>query len=144
MASINSGARSAPRRIRHIGPLLRRLDSATIAEAMGALDAGLELTSKGSPVTLFQVRAALMSRLQSNVGDPVVEATNRRVRIPVTDSQWQELEGLATSLSDTGFTPSPDQIATALLTVALPLLKKEIERLKQELRSNSPSPEPAR
>jgi hypothetical protein len=85
-----------------------------------------------------------MSRLQSNVGDPVVEATNRRVRIPVTDSQWQELEGLATSLSDTGFTPSPDQIATALLTVALPLLKKEIERLKQELRSNSPSPEPAR
>jgi hypothetical protein len=129
------------RRIRHTGPVLRRLDPATIADALGADAAGLELRPRGSPVAVFQMRTALMSRLQASGGGPVLEGANRRIEIPVTDSQWQELEDLAASFSDVGFTPSPGQVASVLLSLALPLVKKETERLQRELASIIPSVE---
>jgi len=136
-------ANSAVRRIRDVGVTSRRLDPAIIAEALGADEAGPALGRKGSPTSVLQIRAELASRLHSSGGRPALEGANRRVKIPVTDSQWQELEDLAASFSDLGFAPSAGQVASVLLSLALPLAKNEIPRLKKELVSHVSSTEPA-
>jgi len=136
-------ANSAVRRIRDVGVTSRRLDPAIIAEALGADEAGPVFGRKGSPASVLQIRAELASRLHSSGGRPALEGANRRVKIPVTDSQWQELEDLAASFSDLGFAPSAGQVASVLLSLALPLAKNEIPRLKKELVSHVSSTEPA-
>src|SRR5690349_7193168 len=100
------------REIRVVGAGARRVDPAAVAKALGAEDAGTEIGLKGSPVTVFQLRAELMNRLQSSGGRPALEGTTRRVKIPVTDRQWREIEDLAASLSDQGFSPTAGQVAS--------------------------------
>jgi hypothetical protein len=131
MARKDDMANSAVRRIRDVGVTSRRLDPAIIAEALGAEEAGPALGRKGSPTSALQIRAELASRLHSSGGRPALEGANRRVKIPVTDSQWQELEDLAASFSDLGFAPSAGQVASVLLSLALPLAKSETVRLKK-------------
>src|SRR4051812_39726203 len=108
------------RRIRDVGPAPSRVDPATVAEALGAADAGISIGMKGGPASLFQLRAELASRLHSTGGRPALEGATRRVKILVTDSQWRELEDLAASLSDPGFSPSAGQVASVLLSFSLP------------------------
>ena len=115
---------SALRRIRDTGRGSRRLDPVVVAEALGANEHGSALGLKGSPATALQIRAELAIRLYSRGGRPALEGANRRVKIPVTDKQWQELEDLATSFSDLGFAPSAGQVASVLISLALPLAKE--------------------
>jgi hypothetical protein len=126
----------APRRIRDTSRGSRRLDPGVIAEALGADDYGSAVGLKGSPASALQVRAELASRLSSSGGRPALEGANRRVKIPVTASQWQELEDLAASFSDLEFAPSAGQVASVLLSLALPLAREQTQRLKQELVSH--------
>ena len=65
------------------------IDPATVAEALGAEDTGLTLECDGSPVSTFQIRAELVDRLRSH-GEGRPSGTTRPIKIPVTDSQWQD------------------------------------------------------
>jgi hypothetical protein len=132
MARNDSVPSSAPRRIRDTGRTSARLDSAIIAQALGADGPGPALGLKGSPASVLQIRAELISRLQSNGGRPALQGANRRVKIPITDTQWQELEDLAASFTDLGFAPSAGQVASVLLSLAIPLAKIEARDQKQQ------------
>jgi hypothetical protein len=121
-------------RIRDVGSTRTRTEPATVAEALGAEDAGVSLETKRGPISLFPLRAELAGRLQTTGGRPALEGTTRRVKIPVTDSQWRELEELAASLaSETGFAPSAGQVASVLISLSIPIAKRETQLLRNEL-----------
>ena len=123
------------RRIRDLAPAAPRIDPARVADALGAEDTGMTPGLEGSPISTFLIRAELLDRLRSRGGRPALEGTTRRAKIPVTASQWQQLEKLAASFTDLGFVPSPGQVASVLLGLSLPLAKKEPCRVESELRA---------
>jgi hypothetical protein len=59
---------------------------------------------------------------------PGIEGTGFRAKVPVGEQDWHRLEALAASLSAQGFLPSPGQVASVLLTIAL---RSVIEDVKQ-------------
>jgi hypothetical protein len=121
------------RRIRDIGPGARCIDPAIVAEALGAEETGMTSGREGSLVSAFQVRSELIHRLRSSGGRPALEGATRRVKIPVTESQWQELEELAASFTDLGFVPSAGQVASVLISLSLPIARSERNRVRKEL-----------
>jgi hypothetical protein len=121
-------------RIRDVGSTLPRSDPAAVAEALGAEDARIPLETERGPVAMFHLRAELASRLQTTGGRPSLAGTTRRVKIPVTDRQWRELEELAASLSsEIGFAPSAGQVASVLISLSIPIAKRETQLLRKEL-----------
>ena len=118
---------STQRAIRHVGSRLPRVEPRDVAAALGAQGVGVEIDLKGSPVSFLQLRLELATRLQSSGGRPSLEGTARRVKIPVTDAQWRELEDLAAALSDQQFPPSAGQVASALLSLSLTRAKSEAQ-----------------
>jgi hypothetical protein len=57
------------------------------------------------------------------------------VKIPVGDREWRQLEELAASLAEGGFTPSAGQVASVLLTLSLRSLdERGPEAVRTELR----------
>jgi hypothetical protein len=134
MARKNTATDRPLRRIRDPGSTLPRSDPTAVAEALVAKDAGIPLEMKRGPVSLFHLRAELASRLQTTGGRPSLEGATRRVKIPVTDRQWQELEELAASLSsEIGFAPSAGQVASVLLSLSIPIAKRDTQLLRKEL-----------
>jgi hypothetical protein len=124
---------SGQKRIRDTGPGARRVDPAVVAEALGAEETGITPGQGGSPVSSFQVRSELVNRLRSSGGRPALEGATRRVKIPVTESQWQELEELAASFTDLGFVPSAGQVASVLISLSLPVARSERTRVREGL-----------
>jgi hypothetical protein len=124
---------SGQRRIRDVGAGARHVAPAVVAEALGAEVTGLALGRGGSPVSSFQVRSELHNRLRSSGGRPALEGATRRVKIPLAEGQWRELEELAASFTDLGFTPSAGQVASVLISLALPVAKGERDRIREEL-----------
>ncbi len=122
------------KRIRDIGPGASRVDPGVVAEAHGAEETYTPLGRAGSPVSSFQVKAELLNRLRSNGGRPALEGTTRRVKIPVTEEQWNELEDLAASFKDLGFVPSAGQVASVLISLSLPAATSETDRIRRELK----------
>jgi hypothetical protein len=125
------------KRIRDVGSASPRVDPAMVAEALGAEDVGTSIGMKGGPASLFLLRAELARRLHSRGGRPALAGVTRRVKIPITDSQWRELEDLAAALSERGFSPSAGQVASALLSLSLPLAKRETQSLRKQLASHA-------
>jgi hypothetical protein len=124
--------------IRDVGSTLPRVDPAMVAEALGAEDAGIPIAMERGPVSLFHLRAELISRLTKG-GRPSLEGATRRLKIPVTDRQWQELEELAASLSsEIGFAPSAGQVASVLISLSIPIAKRETQLLRKELATRTP------
>jgi hypothetical protein len=128
---------SGQKRIRDTSPGVRRVDPAVVAEALGAEETGITPGQRGSPVSSFQVRSELVNRLRSSGGRPALEGATRRVKIPVTESQWQELEELAASFTDLGFVPSAGQIASVLISLSLPMASSERSRVRKGLEIRS-------
>jgi hypothetical protein len=100
-------------------PGARRLDPQTVADALGAEACPERIEGTPGPLTLYALRSELLRRRQSSGGRPGIEGTNFRAKIPVGDQEWQRLEALAASLSAEGFSPSPGQVASVLLSIAL-------------------------
>jgi hypothetical protein len=128
---------SGRKRIGDVGPAAGRIDPAVVTEALGGEETGIPLRRQGDPVSSFQIRSELLNRLQSSGGRPALKDASRRVKIPVTESQWQELEDLAASFADLGFVPSAGQVASVLLSLSLPSAKSEPNRIRTELRVRS-------
>ena len=73
----------------------------------------------GGPVSLATVRAELARTLKSTGGRPSIEGSDRRFKIPLSDTQLQALEEVAAEVSSPGFSPSPGQIASVLVSLGL-------------------------
>jgi hypothetical protein len=118
--------------IRDTSKTLPRIEPATVQAALGAEPSDLAIGGIGvGPLSLFQVREELFQRLQSTGGRPSLAGTSRRMKIPLSDRQWEELEDIATEVASPGFSPSPGQIASVLITLSLHSLQKE-ERPEQD------------
>jgi hypothetical protein len=126
--------RDSAKRICDIGSAAPSVDPTRVAAALGAESTEDRLGIPGNPVSLFRIRAELHRRLQSSGGRPSLKDAERRIKIPVSDAQWKELEALASSFGDMGFTPSAGQVASVLLDLSLPLAKADVERIRRELR----------
>src|SRR5262245_36869865 len=113
----NTGPTEKP--IRNTGPTLPRIEPSQIAAALGAERTGVKLEDALSPLTRFVVRQELVRRLQSSGGRPALAGVSRRAKIPLSDAEWLELEELAADISSPGFAPTPGQVASVLLTLAL-------------------------
>ncbi len=116
---------SAQPRIRTTGESQPRVDAAQVAAALGAEP--LEGTIEGNPgpMTLYALRSELMRRRHSSGGRPGITGTSQRVKIPLSNQDWTELEGLADQLAGVGFSPSPGQIASILLHAAIQSVKQQ-------------------
>jgi hypothetical protein len=124
MASKNTAPPIYPK-IRETNKKLPRIDPSAVAAALGAESTDLRFSGIGSPLTAFQVRQELLKRLHSTGGRPSLSDVSRRVKIPLSATQWEELENIATEVTSPGFTPSAGQIASVLLSLSLRSLRKE-------------------
>ena len=107
-------------RIIDTSPTVPRVDPADVAKALGAEPSPIPVPPTLSPVTFYAVRMELFKRLQSTGGRPALEGNNVRPKIPLSDAEWRQLEELAAKIaSSTGLSPSPGQVGSALLSLAL-------------------------
>lgn len=105
-------------RIRNSGSREPTLDAPTVADALGAAPQQ-QVPRSGSPITLSLVRAELARTLKSTGGRPTIEGTDLRFKIPLSDAQLRALEEVAAEVSSPGFSPSPGQIASVLVSLGL-------------------------
>ncbi len=117
-----------PLRIRDTSKTLPRVSSREVAAALGAEASGLKLEQSLAPITLFAVRMELMGRLQSSGGRPALSGTSRRVKIPLGDTDWRNLEELATLVATDGVSPSAGQIASVLLKLSIQSVMTEVAK----------------
>jgi hypothetical protein len=117
---------------------VRRLDPQAVADALGAEPCPQRSEGQPGPITLYALRQEMLRRRQSSGGRPGIEGTSFRAKIPVNDQDWQRLDALAAALSAEGFSPSPGQVASVLLSIALRSLTKDSPA------PDSDDPEPAR
>ena len=114
--------------IQDTSQVLRRLEPSQVQPALGAEETGLAVAALGSPLALMQVRQELMERLRSTGGRPSLADVSRRVKVPLGDQQWQELEEIASEVSTAEFSPSAGQIASVLITLSLRSLRDDRAR----------------
>ena len=106
--------------IRDSSKTLPRIDASEVQAASGAEASDLAVRGIGvGPFALFQVREEVFQRLQSTGGRPALTGTSRRTKIPLSDQQREELESIATEIASPGFSPSPGQIASVLISLSL-------------------------
>src|SRR5437660_139794 len=96
---------------------VRRLDPQAVAAALGAEPCPERIQGQPGPVTLYALRQELLRRRQSSGGRPGIEGASFRAKIPVNDQDWRRLDALAAALSAEGFSPSPGQVASVLLSI---------------------------
>src|ERR1019366_7245684 len=89
----------AMRKIRDIGKTLPRVDPALVAAALGAEPIARVPPESGNPLALYAVRAEIFRRLQSSGGRPALTETDRRVKIPLSDKEWTQLESIAAAVA---------------------------------------------
>ena len=109
----------AMRKIRDIGKTLPRVDPALVAAALGAEPIARVPPESGNPLALYAVRAEIFRRLQSSGGRPALTETDRRVKIPLSDKEWTQLESIAAAVATKTCAPSTGQVASVLLNLAL-------------------------
>ena len=86
--------------IRDTSKTLPRIEASKVQTALGAEPSGLAIGGIGvGPLSLFQVREELFQRLHSSGGRPSLTGTSRRMKIPLSDRQWEELEEIATEVA---------------------------------------------
>jgi hypothetical protein len=112
-----------PRRVKIGGTSARRVDPATIAQKLGATVVSAGPSPRQSPVGLMALRNELFARLASSGGRPGLAGATRRQKVPLSDSDWRQLEQLSGELRRTDLHASPGQVASMLLHTALRLVQ---------------------
>jgi len=125
-------------RIRTTGHKAERLEPAAFAAAIGAQPVTVEELARS---TLFlTMMASLERRRQSTGGRPGLEGIDKRVKIPVSNRDWKSLEEIASKIAKPGSTPSPSQIASVVMSMAIEAIAKNapsLEDLKIHFSSTS-------
>jgi hypothetical protein len=111
--------KSTQPRITVTGKTQRRIDPAEVAAALGAEPVPGEIQGNPGPVALYALRAEILRRRHSTGGRPGIEGASERVKIPLSEDDWHRLEQIAASMSASGFSPSPAQVASVLLSAAI-------------------------
>ena len=114
------------RKIRDTSKAEPLLDPAMLAAALGAEPVSTPREAAGSPLAVLAVRQETARRLQSSGGRPALIDADRRVKIPLSDQEWQQLESLAAAVATNGRTPSAGQVASVLLNLALKAVATEL------------------
>jgi hypothetical protein len=123
-------SRTVPR-LRDVSKTVPKIDPSEIKQALGAEDTGVAIGAF-SPVTLRQIRAELARRLTSSGGRPALSGTSQRVKIPLSETQWAELERIADDVSGTGCKTSPGQVASVIISLSLRAIDADRRNLKSE------------
>ncbi len=133
---IDTGA--AYPRVRDVSPALPRVDPAAVAEALGAEATDVTRGRGGGPLSVFLLRAELEQRLRSSGGRPALEGASQRVKVPIAEQEWRQLEALAAAISDARFTPSAGQVASVLLSLSLrSITEGDPQRIRKELQERA-------
>jgi hypothetical protein len=121
----------------------RRIGAAVVAEAIGADDAMQLPGGADTPLGFFAVRQKLIHGLRSTGGRPGFENVERR-KIPVTGPVWRIVAQAAEAMAEPGFHPTPSQVASALLSLAVrsmaPNLVHEVQHALNASRAFGDSP----
>lgn len=115
-------AKKKPRlvgRITSTSTTVPKIDPAAVAQALGAQPTSVKSPTGLAPLTLQEIRRELAARLQSTGGRPALSGATRRTKIPLSDSQWQELEAIAAEVSESGQATSPGQVASVIISLTL-------------------------
>lgn len=115
------------KRIQVTSQRLPKVDGSVVVQALGAEALAARITPKMGPISLVTLRTELFNRLQSTGGRPALAGTSKRVKIPLGDQEWAELEQLAAELSTEGYTPSAGQVASTLLSLSMSGVRKQLE-----------------
>ena len=115
------------RSIQDTGKSLPRIEPHAVETALGGEVYAERLIKPMAPITLFAVREQLVRRLQSTGGRPGLSGIERRVKIPLGDQEWMELEELAASISSPGFAPSAGQVASVLLKLSVRAAASQVD-----------------
>ncbi|MEX2120530.1 MAG: hypothetical protein WD847_13130 [Pirellulales bacterium] len=118
-------SRQAYGKIQDTSKTLPRIEPSEVASVLGAEPSGVTFPVGGGPLSALQVRQELLKRLHSSGGRPSLSDTSRRVKIPLSHKQWQELEDIAAEVASPGFSPSAGQIASVLIALSLRSLRGE-------------------
>lgn len=112
-------AKTAKGRIRNMSAKPSGLSKKEFAVAFGARPMALAAGRDSNPLALFQLRHQVMERLRSTGGRPALLDVARKVKIPVTDSDWHDVETIARKVNTGKFKPSAAQVASVILHMAL-------------------------
>lgn len=106
------------RRVLTTGRTKRRVDRDNLSQQLGAADVSLLRHVVDTPLGFVAVRQALLDGRRSTGGRPGFADAERR-KIPVSDSVWRLVSDAAAEMAEPGFHPSPAQVASAILSIAV-------------------------
>lgn len=115
----------------------RRVPTAGLGDRLGAEVVGSAPARGGSPLSRAALREEAFRRLRSTGGRPGLEGTDRK-KIPLTAGDWEKIERVANDISEPGFRPSPMQVASVVLSVALRQMDESMEEaVKRRLKTTA-------
>ena len=117
-------------RIRTTGIKAERLEPAAFAAAIGAQPVTVDELANPRSALFLAMMASLESRRQSTGGRPGLEGIDKRVKIPVSNRDWKSLEEIASKLAKPGSAPSPSQIASVVMSMAIEAIAKNAPSLE--------------
>ena len=117
-------------RIRTTGKKVERLEPAEFAAAIGAQPVTREELANPRSALFLAMMASLERRRQSTGGRPGLEGIDKRVKIPVSNRDWKSLEEIASKIAKPGSTPSPSQIASVVMSMAIEAIAKNAPSLE--------------
>jgi hypothetical protein len=127
MAENDADVLGTKRKIVLSGPTKRRVDRTGLAQALGAAEVEPIKHTIDTPLGFVAVRQALLADRRSTGGRPGFADADRR-KIPIPASVWRVVSDAAAEMSEPGFHPSPAQVASAILSVAVDHLTPDLRR----------------
>jgi hypothetical protein len=113
-------AESTTKRIEVTPSTVAPLDPDEVAKALGAERCPEVVAGPLGPISLYAVRRELFRRLQGTGAPSNSEAKHPPTDISLSDEDQHKLETLAAQIATaTGLSPSPGQVGSVLLSLAL-------------------------
>jgi hypothetical protein len=112
----------------------RRAGTDGLATALGAAEATPMPRAADTPLGFVALREEVMRALRSAGGRPGLPDTERR-KIPVTETAWLAVSQAAERMAAPGFHPSPAQVASVILELAVRDMPQMARRVEQTLRA---------
>ncbi|RAI54656.1 hypothetical protein DOO78_25625 [Roseicella frigidaeris] len=111
-----------------------------LAEALGAAESVPLPSGPDTPPGFVALRQEVAKALRSTGGRPGLPDAERR-KIPVTDTVWRAVSEAAKEMSKAGFHPSPAQVASVILEIAVRDMPGLVRRAEHALRASAGSKE---
>lgn len=96
----------------------QRIGAEALADALGAAETAPVPSRADTPLGFVALRQELARTLRSTGGRPGLPDAERR-KIPVTEAVWSAMAQAALDMAAPGFHPTPAQVASAVLELAV-------------------------